>query len=611
MADLFTADGPFPARSVPGGREAFFKKWPGYVDQIYALRDTLKKVVPTYVAAMLAPRGLSIPLDPWMRGTLRWARKLGGGAAVWRPETRMRLEETTGASEQSYAVNLIPDSLILGSIIQVSPTFKGTVTDFDTIEFTITLGEELDSPRFEGETIKVWGWPITTVGAFLKDATLIRVETPNTLQIARGDRLQIPVDAEMDSPFAFTTPHNVTKAEFIEESGDFYRYDLTLEKPLARDVTTNETVYMRAFPAYFSGRVTLPDFSAAFLKLIGPFLLDFMSGPLVRDTDVEEFFSVRQYRADRDPITPLLPVDSHNAQILRMPIRAEQMLFWRRIRGKINHDTSNAVLTADDDGLCRIVESLRPTMRVPDDLYASGSIACVATSLLANNEGFDLNDGTNLVRFEYKVDGSHIAAPGKTVIDVSAVTTAESVAALTQTAIVNSVLDFTVTRSGRRVNIVHNQPGVIGNNLIEESVDAVTFTVEGLTGGGGDLRWLMVVNLAGATEAELRIAFRPNADQVYTLNPGNNNVIAKLNPTDDPATHIDLRISTDAGATIKISDWSLHGSRVSYVETETVVRIETDQWAGSFLFLKPLWPNFDLLKPFPLLDKMNGGGVLL
>ena len=50
---------------------------------------------------------------------------------------------------------------------------------------------------------------------------------------------------------------------------------------------------------------------------------------------------------------------------------------------------------------------------------------------------------------------------------------------------------------------------------------------------------------------------------------------------------------------------------MSYVETETVVRIETDQWAAGFLFLKPLWANFDLLKPFPLLDKMDGGGVML
>jgi hypothetical protein len=171
------------------------------------------------------------------------------------------------------------------------------------------------------------------------------------------------------------------------------------------------------------------------------------------------------------------------------------------------------------------------------------------------------------------------------------------------------------------VNLVSNEPGIIGNNPISESVTDTAFWVSGMAGGGGGLRRMITVE--STHDAEVQIQFHPNAAQVWSADPTKDtetggvvagiqkNLLVDYLPTADPATHIDLRIVSTPGATLKFSDWSLNGSRVSYVETETVVRIETDQWAGGFMFLKPLWANFDQLKPFPLLDKMNGGGVLL
>jgi len=620
VADLIPAESRYPLRSAPSeGRQEFFRRHPGFVDQLYAIRDTIRKILPSFRLGMVRPRGLLIPLDPWMRGQLRWARKIGGGAAVWRPETRMKLEEGTGSGEQVFSVNLLPDSLILGTILDVSPTFKATVTDFDTQFFTVTVGEEVPKAKEAGESIKVWGWPVTVEGGVSKGTYSIRVSTPTTLPLTRGDRLQVPVDPLADAPYSFTTPHNVSKVEFVEEDVEGYKYILTLEQALARDVESSETCYMRAFPAYFSGRVSVPDYSAAFLKMIGPFLVDFMSGPLVINTEVEEFVNTRQYRADRDPITPLRASD-HNGQINRMPIKAEQLLFWNKVKGVINHDGVKTVCTTDPDGLFRVVERMRPTMSVPTDQFASGSIVCIPVADLANNEGFDLYDGTNTVRFEYKVNGLYTQAPGKMTIDVSAVTTDSEVATLTATAIINSVLDFTVTQVSRVVNLVHNIPGIIGNNVINESVSDPAFVVDGMGGGGGGLQWLIVAEASGP--AEIQIQLHPNDAQVWSddpdrateggaLTPGLNNLLVRFPPTFEPVTHFDVRIMADPGTTVKLSDWSLNGSRVAYIETQTVVRIETDQWAGSFLFLKPLWANFDLLKPFPELDLMNGGGVLL
>lgn len=616
--DLIPNESKYPDRSTPSRNT--FQIQRGYVDQLFALRDTVRRVLPSYRAGIVRPRGMVIPIDPWLKGTLRWARKLGGGAAVWRPDTRMRLDDGTGASEQIFYVNLIPDSMIIGTIIEVSPTFKSPVIDFDTQDFTLTVGVGLPKAKEAGEYIKVWGWPVTVEGGRTKSATLIRVTTPSTLHLARGDRLQIPVNVDAEEPYAFTTQHNVVEASFVEEDSEGRKYDLTLENELARDVASSETCYMRAFPAYFSGRATIPDYSAAYMKLVGPFLIDYMSGPLVIDTKVEEFVSARRYRADRDPLTPMLAAD-HNGQINSMPIKAEQMLFWKKITGTINHDRVNTVCTCDDEGQFRLVERMRPTMRVPTDLYATGAISCIPKEDIANNEGFDIYDGYNTVRFEYKVTSLFTPAPGKTTIDISSTASDSEVATNTALAIINSVLQLSVTYGGKVVNLVHKEPGSIGNNVISESVTDTDFWVSGMSGGGGGLRWMTVVT--STHDAEIQIQFHPNDSQIWSNDPTRDtegggvvagvprNLLIDYLPTADPATHIDVRILSSAGAEVKFSDWSLHGSRVAYVETETVVRIETDQWAGGFLFLKPLWANFDQLKPYPLLDKMNGGGVLL
>jgi len=305
-----------------------------------------------------------------------------------------------------------------------------------------------------------------------------------------------------------------------------------------------------------------------------------------------------------------------------MPIRADQFLFWKKIRGSINHDTDKVVCTCDDEGLFRLIEHLKPTMTVPTDLYATGAVSCVSKEDIANNEGFDISDGYTTVRFEYKVTSWFTPAPGKTTIDISTTTSDSEVATNTALAIINSVLQLAVTYGGKVVNLVHNEPGLIGNNPISDSVTDPDFWVSGLAGGGGGLRWMATVE--STHDAEIQIQFHPNDAQVWSddstkdtegtggvLAGTQKNLLIHYPPTAEPATHIDLRIVSSPGATLKISDWSLHGSRVSYVETETVVRIETDQWAGGFMFLKPLWANFDQLKPYPLLDKMNGGGVLL
>jgi hypothetical protein len=533
----------------------------------------------------------------------------------------MKLEQKTNKGESVFYVDRLPDSILdvlswvsavenpSGPILEVSATQRVTVLDVNLMDYSVTIGEEVAEERDAGEWIRVWGFPVTLEGGISKGATSLRVASP--LRLTRGDNLQVPI--EEGNP-AYTSPSDIETVTLIEEDAEGYKYNLTLGRGVFRDVDSDETLYMRSFPAYFSGRLPLPDYSSALLKNIGPFLLDWMSGPLVYQEKAVEYFSVQQFRADRSPLTPMLP-SAHNGQVSIMPIKAEQMLFWQKVEGSINHDGVKTIATCNDAGHFRLVEKLAPHMEVLQ-LYASGHISCMSPSLFVNNESLDIDDGVTLVRFEFKASNPFTPALGKTVIDVSTLSTESQVALAVATAIAASALKISVSTSGKVVLLVNENSGFAGNVPIEETVSDSSFSVLGMSGGGGDLRW--VVSLEASSVAELRYRFVPNADVIVPLVAGFNTFSIRFPATDPttleaslPATHIDLRIKGEPGTQFKFSDWSLQGSRASYVETETVVRVETDQWAGGFLFLKPLWPSFDLLRAYPDMDKMNGGALLL
>jgi hypothetical protein len=533
----------------------------------------------------------------------------------------MQLEENVNKGEFTFYVDRIPDSIsevlswvstthnVSGPILEVNATQRATIIDANLQDFTITVGEEIQESLGAGSWIRVWGFPTMLEGGVSKNATTLRISS--SLRLTQGDQLQVPI-VENDS--SYTTSYDIIDLDFIEYDTEGYKYNLTLGSGLFRDITSDETLFIRAYPAYFSGRVPLPDYSAAFLKTIGPFLVDWLSGPLVHQEKAVEYFNIQQYRADRSPLTPMLP-SGHNGQVNIMPITSEQFLFWQLIEGSINHDGSHAIATCNAEGHFRLVEKFAPLLETLL-LYPTGYISCISPSLFNNNESLDIDDGINLVRFEFKAADPFTPAVGKTTIDVSTLTTESQVASAIVAAISSSVLRITASTSGKMVLLVHKDAGSGGNVLIEEGVSDPSFSVQGMAGGEGDLKWMVTVE--ASAEATLFYRFVPNRDQSESLEVGINTVSILFPSVDpdtllanQPATHLDLRISAAPGTTIKISDWSLQGSRVSYIETETVVRVETDQWASSFLFLKPLWPSFDLLRAYPDLDKMNDGALLL
>ena len=71
---------------------------------IKEIKDTVNKILPTYASGFVRPRGLAIPIDPWIRGELRWGQKLGGNGSIWVPDIQLKLTEEVRAGEYTLYV---------------------------------------------------------------------------------------------------------------------------------------------------------------------------------------------------------------------------------------------------------------------------------------------------------------------------------------------------------------------------------------------------------------------------------------------------------------------------------------------------------------------------
>jgi hypothetical protein len=607
----------YPERTAPstggGGQQSLGRYRP-----VASLRDMITRSMWTDASAYVRVRGLAIPIDPWMRGTPRFAVRLGAQGSIWRPDMFVTVTQAAATGDRALTVDHVPTDLLDESLIQVNSVQRAAAISWTPT--SIALSEALIQPVAAGARLRVHAFPVTIEEP--KSAGTSTVRIASILRLTPGDQLEVPVTA---GTYQQAVRHTLTKVDLVETDVEGYKYQIALDRPFARSLATDEVVYIRAYPAYFSNFVPIPIYGTRALRPIGPFLIDWASGPIIKDTAYTECVTYRSYRSDRSAITSYL-TGAHNAPVMTANIRADQLLFWDCHAGSISAAGTVAYATCDANGHFRLTTKLAPHV-APPTTHATGSITAVAKALFLDNETITVSAVnsdtlvTQTVVFEFRVSDIFTPTPGRTTIDLRYVTTREQVAAVISAAIsgwrgsVGETLDLDVKTVGYETQLVARVSGTPGNLVLTEAVTTTGFTVVGMAGGGGGLSWVLSLaplpsySFPAGSQALVRLP--PNADQITTLSGTSALVIVQLQATDDEATAIDFRLVSDPGTVVRIYGWWARESAAAFIEHNTVVRLEQDDWAGSCLFVKPLWPSFDLLRPDPRGESMNAGAVLL
>jgi hypothetical protein len=402
------------------------------------IRDTITKALPLLAVGHVRHRGMAIPIDPFMKGTLRFASAVGTESPVWRPDNVARITSQVGSQSTSLPVDRIWKDLQLNSIILLN-SLRHLVVDFDRSDpenYSLLVSDSTTQLLTADTKIYLWAFPVEVEGAATEGSTTIRVSS--ALHLGRGDQLEVPTDPSNSTYWKLTAKFTVTQVDLVEEDAEGFKYTLTLDNGLPRAVSSDETLFVRAFPGYFNGYLPIPTVGAARFNVVGPFLIDFLGGSLITGTRYEEFVNLKLLRADGSSLTPLSRFGDHNVQVNRMPISQDQFLFWRLLEGEMDYDGERVVCTFDANDHWRLVHRAGPHMDSPG-AFAEGAVLATVPSELDNNEWFSLPDGSLTQVFEFLVDsGSYTRAAGRTTIDLTQTATSEGVAGLIIAAVANA-----------------------------------------------------------------------------------------------------------------------------------------------------------------------------
>ena len=344
----------------------------------------------------IIPRGIAYPLDVYTKGEVRFGRKVNFVLPLLVPDNRYTLDEDALYQVDRIIVDRNINWVEPGGYITIGTGELHEVED--VVGDTLILTTRLLASHTEGQYVFHYSNPIEVEGAYTKGQTVINVDTPWWL--VRGDVITISTDREQVLSF---TEFIIEELNLTSFSNGIYQYQLFLDTPIQRDLEDEEVIQLRAYCGYKSNILTIPTHGSAIRRIYGPFLLDWASAPFVNNLTFGETQTVQQYTINRVPIGPPLSIEKNTA-MLNVPIRADQFLFWDRVKGHINYDNGaqRFMLLPNVEGEWRLKYTAVPNIEVPA-YYAGGSISVVAPSQLNNNEQVIIDDSLDQKIFEFQI----------------------------------------------------------------------------------------------------------------------------------------------------------------------------------------------------------------
>jgi hypothetical protein len=176
------------------------------------------------------------------------------------------------------------------------------------------------------------------------DGTIVQIRS--NFRVFTGDVLVIPTLSDF---LQSSIEYEILDADYLGTSGtgDFpYNTEVLLDKSVARDLVTDEYIYIRAYPAYLSEVVTFPQ------ENLGPFLLDYSSGRTEdADDDIAEYLNVQTFDAHDNALSSTqLEVVPKNHPILNITVPSNVMTLWDLFRGEVQFTNNKTRAICDSDG---------------------------------------------------------------------------------------------------------------------------------------------------------------------------------------------------------------------------------------------------------------------
>ena len=301
-----------------------------------------------YSHVKVFPRGLPSYLDPLLRGTLRFGKRTGNTIALINPDNTFSLSVAPlSRSSQIYLAAITP-WVNQDCILSMGPGKELREVD-DVIDNMIVLKTELQRNYTTQDKVLLHSFPmLMAVGVNTGDKSIV---VKSHYNLGNGD---VFAYLQTDGLLQSLSEVRANKAAYLGTTTDpFYAklYRLELDEQVNRNIDTGATVYIRAYPGYFSSGIKVPN-ALLSSEPIGPFLLDFLSGRLLEGKNFRETFSIKTI--GRSGVYKLgTPNDyalvEKNHVIVDRPWAAHYPMFWQLAEGAMRLTPNRVVMKVNQN----------------------------------------------------------------------------------------------------------------------------------------------------------------------------------------------------------------------------------------------------------------------
>jgi hypothetical protein len=296
------------------------------------MENVVNSTVNAYGHNKIFPRGLPLFADKLLRGTVRFAKRTGNSISVLNPDNTFDFATIPSIRDNKVILERTTPWITVGAIISLGPG-KELHKVFDIIDETIILEDEINRTFTDQDQLLLHSYPmVSALNAAIGDTVLT---VKSHFELANGDIFAL---LQTEGLLQSLTEIRITKATLLGSTTDLFftkLYSLELEAPIGRAIKTQSEIFHRAYPAYFSASVRVPN--AVFTSdPIGPFLIDTLSGKLLEGDEFRETISLKTINRTGGFVTgsttDFVTVDKNHI-IMDRTLNSHVPMFWELAEG--------------------------------------------------------------------------------------------------------------------------------------------------------------------------------------------------------------------------------------------------------------------------------------
>ena len=318
--------------------------------RIQRIEGIVNSTINAYAHVKIFPRGLPRFIDSLLRGTIRFGKRTGNTISVINTDNTFNFLTVPQTRDDRVIIERESEWLTPDAIVSLGPEKELHEID-DVVDNTIILREQITRAFTDQDQVLIHSYPMLCAVNTASGSTSVTVKSH--YKLANGD---VFVYLQTAGLLQSITEIKVTKAVFLGTTTDpfyslLYRFDL--DAAIERDINAQTFVYHRAYPAYFSFAIRVPNalFTA---EPEGPFLIDLLSGKLLEGNEFGETLAIKTLsRAGSYVLGSDTEYETvaKNFIVLERQLAAHVPMFWTLAEGTMRLTPTRVVLKVNADSI--------------------------------------------------------------------------------------------------------------------------------------------------------------------------------------------------------------------------------------------------------------------